>query len=136
MSIKDRIKILSEHNNINVSQFEKIIGVSNGYVNAISRSIGIDKIETILEKFPNINIEWLLTGKGEMLKSGSCAAPEVIKYCELCKEKDKVISAQKETISLLKDKVENLNFCIHEIENNYNIPVASIQKLKHQPSKK
>jgi hypothetical protein len=30
--------------------------------------MGIDKLELIIEKYPNLNIEWLLTGKGEMLK--------------------------------------------------------------------
>lgn len=52
-----------------VSAFEKSIGVANGYVNSISKSIGIDKISLILEKYPNLNIEWLLTGRGEMLKT-------------------------------------------------------------------
>ncbi|MCG9911881.1 MAG: S24 family peptidase [Flavobacteriales bacterium] len=56
-----------------ISEFEHSIGVSNGYVNSISKSIGIDKLETIVEKYSNINLEWLLTGKGFMLKNGSGA---------------------------------------------------------------
>lgn len=67
--VKDRIKAFLKSQNITVTSFEESIGVSNGYVNAISKSIGIDKINTMLEKYSNLNIEWLLTGKGSMLKN-------------------------------------------------------------------
>lgn len=67
--VKDRIKAFLKSQNITVTSFEESIGVSNGYVNAISKSIGIDKINTILEKYSNLNIEWVLTGKGTMLKN-------------------------------------------------------------------
>jgi hypothetical protein len=51
------------------SQFEKIVGLSNGYVNNIQESISPSKLSLILENFPELNLEWLLVGKGEMLKS-------------------------------------------------------------------
>lgn len=69
MSVKERVKIFLEYKKLTVSAFEKSIGASNGYVNSISKSIGVDKIELILEKYPILNIEWLLTGKGSMLKN-------------------------------------------------------------------
>ncbi|WP_407479902.1 S24 family peptidase [Elizabethkingia anophelis] len=68
MSVKNRIKEFVEHNDITISAFEKSINASNGYVNSISKSMGLEKIDKILEKYPNINLEWLLTGKGTMLK--------------------------------------------------------------------
>lgn len=68
MTVKDRIKAFCKAEKTTVSAFESSIGVANGYVNAISKSIGIDKIQTILEKFPKLNIEWLLTGKGNIYK--------------------------------------------------------------------
>lgn len=69
MSVKSRVKAFCEHLGISTSAFEKSIGVSNGYVNSISKSIGLEKISAILEKYSTLNIEWLLTGKGDMLKS-------------------------------------------------------------------
>lgn len=74
MTVKDRIKIYCKEQNTTISAFEESIGVSNGYVNSISKSIGIDKIDAIIEKYSNINIEWLLTGKGNMLKSKDTVA--------------------------------------------------------------
>ncbi len=68
MNVKERIKFFVESQDLNVSTFEKTIKASNGYVNSISKSIGLEKLESILENFPKLNIEWLLTGKGEMLK--------------------------------------------------------------------
>ena len=68
MTVKDRIKAFCKAEGITVSAFEKSIGVSNGYVNAISRSIGIDNLNTIVEIYSKLNIEWLLTGRGEMQK--------------------------------------------------------------------
>lgn len=69
MSVKERLKIFIKCLGISVLTFEKSIGVSNGYVNSISKGIGKDILNSILEKYSNLNIEWLLTGKGEMLKS-------------------------------------------------------------------
>ena len=76
MTVKDRIKEFCKAENMTISAFESSIGVANGYVNAISKSIGLDKIEVILEKYPNINLEWLFVGKGNMYKDGCSAQAE------------------------------------------------------------
>ena len=64
MTVKNRIKAFCKEEGIPVSAFEESIGVSNGYVNAISKSIGLDKINSIVETYSNLNIEWLLTKRG------------------------------------------------------------------------
>ncbi|MDR0694694.1 MAG: helix-turn-helix transcriptional regulator [Prevotellaceae bacterium] len=69
MSVKERLKIFIKSENMRISEFEKSIVVGNGYVNSISKGIGNDKLNIISEKYPNLNIEWLLTGEGEMLKN-------------------------------------------------------------------
>jgi putative phage repressor len=68
MTVKERIKKFIEAEKISISTFEKGIEVSNGYINSISKNIGIDKLNLILEKYPKLNLEWLITGKGEMYK--------------------------------------------------------------------
>jgi len=69
MAVRDRIKEFIKSENITISDFEKQMNVANGYVNSISKGIGTDKIEIILEKYPNLNLEWLITGNGKMLKN-------------------------------------------------------------------
>ncbi len=71
MSVKKRLKSFIKNQKIAISTFEKDIKVSNGYVNSISKGIGGEVLLKILEKFPNINIEWLLTGNGDMFKNGN-----------------------------------------------------------------
>lgn len=69
MSVKERIKKFIQTQRMTVIEFEKSINASNGYVNSIHKSIGIDKLNEIIEIYSMLNIEWLLTGKGKMLKS-------------------------------------------------------------------
>ena len=66
-TVKGRLKFFIESENLNIKGFEQRISASNGYVNSISKSIGGDKLRAINRVFPNLNIDWLLTGEGEML---------------------------------------------------------------------
>ena len=75
MSISERLKFFCKSIRITVQAFEKSIGVSNGYVNGINKGIGNDKLTAILEQYPNLNSEWLLTGKGEMLRDHDSLSP-------------------------------------------------------------
>lgn len=68
MSIKDRARLFVKSQQTTMKAFEKSINASNGYINNITRSISLEKIDLIVEKYPILNIEWLLTGKGDMLK--------------------------------------------------------------------
>jgi len=118
---------------------EKELGLSNGYLGKMLKrqsSIGSDIIEKIVVFFPDLNVNWLIIGKGEMLKTEQLKKIEVAKDCQICKEKEKVITAQKDTIALLKDKVENLNFRLREIEDKYYTPVVPEPKLKYKQAKK
>lgn len=75
MSVKKRLKEFIRSQGFTISGFEKDINVSNGYVNSISKGIGGEILLSILEKSPNLNINWLLTGQGEMLKNAPAPEP-------------------------------------------------------------
>lgn len=66
--VKERLIDFLDAQNVKKSFFEKSIGASNGFVNSIRRSVSPDKIDLIKENFPDLNIDWLLTGEGEMFK--------------------------------------------------------------------
>lgn len=87
MSVKDRIKLFCKAEGITISAFEISIGASNGYVNAIAKSIGIDRLNILLEKYPNINLEWLLAGKGEMLKTNCTSQQYSVQEVPVVKHK-------------------------------------------------
>lgn len=65
--VKQRIIDFIEHEGITKAAFTNSIGVSKSYINNISKSIGIENICTIKFTYPKLNIEWLLTGVGEMI---------------------------------------------------------------------
>lgn len=82
MNVKSRLKKFVESQKITISDFEKSINVSNGYVNSISKNIGIDKICMLLENYPNVNLEWLFTGKGEMFKTSTVEEVPEVKFVD------------------------------------------------------
>ena len=78
MSVKERIREFAKKEKGSVKAFENSINASNGYINSIQKSIGLDKLEAILEKYPNLNLEWLLTGKGEMIKTTKIEEKDIL----------------------------------------------------------
>lgn len=125
--VKDRVKAYCESEKITISSFERSIGVANGYVNSISRSIGIDKLTTIVEKYPNLNLEWLLVGKGDMYKNvAPPSIPEVegdaAVYLRLLSEKDEIIRQQAEQIGMLKAELSHRG---QNVENAQSIKPAA-----------
>lgn len=68
MSVKERLIEFIKSNKMSNRAFEKELGLSNGYINNITSSIGIDKLQRITLRYPELNLTWLLTGEGEKLK--------------------------------------------------------------------
>lgn len=62
------------YKNLNYSSFGKLLGYSDVAISKIitgKNKPKFDLLNSILTKIPEINPEWLLTGKGEMLRGGS-----------------------------------------------------------------
>lgn len=69
--ISTRIDAFIKSRNMSVRSFEMKISASNGLIGrSISKNtdIGASWLAKIMAAFPEINSEWLLTGKGDMLK--------------------------------------------------------------------
>ena len=69
MELKDRVLAYCGKKNLPQARFEKESKLSNGYFNSVKKRPSLDKIKSISEAFPDLNIDWLLTGEGSMLKS-------------------------------------------------------------------
>ena len=67
-TVKERLTQYLKHKKINISEFCRTIGVSNAYVSSIRKSIAPDKLQSIALNFPDLDIQWLLTGNGDMIK--------------------------------------------------------------------
>ena len=65
--IVDRILQIIDFKGINKRKFYIETGLSNGFLDKVKKKKK-KKIEDILKSYPDINTEWLVTGKGDMLK--------------------------------------------------------------------
>lgn len=77
-NIIERISFISEKENVKLTTMEKEIGASKGVLSrALNKNTDIQSkwITKIVENYPQYNSEWLLTGKGEILKSNEPLYP-------------------------------------------------------------
>lgn len=70
-TVKERLEFFLKSKKISKTDFGKAVGVSNSFVSSMRKSLGPDKIQSIAQTYPDLNIEWLLTGEGKMLKTQS-----------------------------------------------------------------
>lgn len=85
----DRLIQFINYAGLSARQFDLSIGASNGYTLRMqknSASIGSDVIENILKAYPQLNVVWLITGKGEMLNEEL-----ILDYDKLPQEKQREI---------------------------------------------
>ncbi|SRR6056297_1598322 len=85
----DRLIQFIKYAGLSARQFDLSIGASNGYTLRMqknSASIGSDVIENILKAYPQLNVVWLITGKGEMLNEEL-----ILDYDKLPEEKQREI---------------------------------------------
>ena len=68
MGIKDRLYSFLEAKNLKPSAFERKCGLSNGFCSKVNDNITDGSLGLIEKGFPELNINWLKTGFGEMLK--------------------------------------------------------------------
>ena len=72
--ILERLKQFIDLRGISVAAFERSIGMSNASFGKSLKNngaIGSDKLENILRIYPDINPDWLLTGRGNMFSDHS-----------------------------------------------------------------
>ena len=65
----DRLVLFIKELGLSARQFDISIGTANGYTLRMHKnnaSVGSDVIEKIISTYPQINLIWLITGKGDM----------------------------------------------------------------------
>lgn len=70
-NIKQRLISFINSKNISTREFERNCNLSNGYINSMKKGMGIEKLENVLHFYSELNKDWLLTGKGKMIKDST-----------------------------------------------------------------
>lgn len=68
--IMERLKMFIDSQGVTIKAFERSIGMSNASFGKSLKNggnIGSDKVENILQVYPQLNPSWLLTGEGSMI---------------------------------------------------------------------
>ena len=105
----ERLNLIIKHLDISIYAFAKNIGITQQtFSNYLKGRIpSADVIEKIVEKYPEINCRWLITGKGEMYIENSIQTTENIK------------NETHNTIENIKiDKNNKTSFSISEFKQN------------------
>lgn len=68
-TVKQRLVEYLKFKGIGQNRFEKQAGLSTGYINKLRKEPSPTKLRGIINAAPDLNEQWLLTGKGEMLNS-------------------------------------------------------------------
>ncbi|WP_205727647.1 hypothetical protein [Flavobacterium crocinum] len=120
-STTERLAEFMSVKGINNNMITVTAGLSIGQIGkAISNNSGINStsIEKILYAYPEINPEWLLTGKGEMLKGPGKAEEEPISSTQKQQFDYKILYEEaKYTIELQKKYIENLESQLKNLED-------------------
>lgn len=66
-------------NSIGISQYKcaQMCGWASGYLTGLKGDFGADKLATMMSIFPQLNIVWIINGKGEMFNSDISKNEEV-----------------------------------------------------------
>lgn len=74
-NVKQRLLMFLDRRGISKRSFYKAVGLSNGYLDK-TKEISGDKLESVLKAYPELNIEWLITGEGNMVHNGKVSGQE------------------------------------------------------------
>ena len=108
-TVKERLMKYLYKKDIKSNYFCSKIGVSAAFISSMRKSIQPDKLYSIAVNFPDLNIEWLLTGQGNMLrKSYENVNKEDMELLSVVKKFQDQIEKKDEEISILKKRIEEL----------------------------
>ncbi len=117
MGVKERLIKFIDSKNLSQSEFERLCDLGGSLVRNNKGSISKKTLNKILRVFPDLNKEWLMEGKGVMIKS-------VSKEYKLHDEK------------IIPDKLEKITTyecpdCIHR-ENDFTVLKEKFRELKEK----
>ena len=111
-STKERIIEFINYQGITVSVFLEKTGIKRGFLDGdkLKSTVSDIFIAKIIAIYPNINLEWLITGNGQMLKEETSSfkesnSEELLKYLD---KKDKRVEELLIENGQLKQQIEDL----------------------------
>jgi len=124
--MKNQIQELLSFYQLTAAEFSKIIGVNPSGLSHIiggkRNYLSIDTIVKIKDKYPDINLDWLILGKGEMIKGGASIKSLF--------EDDTVLNSMESSTSKGPENLIYDNNRVVVNENSQEIEIPSSGKIK------
>lgn len=80
MTIKERAELFCEKKDISLAAFCRTSNVSNGYFTNLKGEVGYKICKKIAKSYPDLNLDWLQTGEGDMLNPPPVQAATMAPY--------------------------------------------------------
>jgi len=121
-TIKERVLLFAEKQEVSKQDFFKKTGLNYDNFKGKSKNtaLGSDSIVDIFTTYPNLNLEWLIAGKGEMLKNP---------VFENVIEEPKVIYGKKPDNEIMLELIKQNR----ELQDKYADAREEIGRLKNKP---
>lgn len=132
MRVIDRLFQYIEQKSIAPYTFERTCGIANGYLKKQARgrgSVGSEILEKIQDKYSDLSLIWLITGKGPMLNDpGYAIPPESGQDKYFIKDGKPVYLADEGAWRLLREKITILENSLADKEKIIRLIEAQQQK--------
>ena len=125
--VKERLLFYLQSKRISKSAFGTAIGASSSFVDAIRSSVSPERLERIMDEFPDLDIVWLLTGRGQMLTTTKDAAPAKADVTPIDVHHNGVVN-----INTLNEKLENIQRELADMKEERKQLLAIIENLSRQ----
>ena len=102
-TIKDRMILFRLSQNLNQLNFSKKINISRSTICEVENGkifLSTSCLIAIANNFENLNIEWLITGNGKMLKYEFIESTEILELIQTCSDEQR-----QEVHKIIKDKI-------------------------------
>jgi hypothetical protein len=108
LTSKQKIIKYLTYKGISQDKFSRTCGVSSGFLRG-GKSFSIDYLKIFREKYPDLNMNWLIYDEGNMLLEGdSMVADSEVEYYKPdknCETLKMLLQAKDETIAILKHQL-------------------------------
>lgn len=126
-NVKQRLISFLGEKRISKAEFGRKVGVSNAFVSSIKNSISPETLQKIKDVYPDLNVEWLLTGEGSMILGDVSGNNNAIghgasaTHSDSCNIVDKFLgelAEQRKLVSESQRQVDRLLSIIEKMTNN------------------
>lgn len=113
LTVGERMDIFIKSKGLGRYQFEMKCGLSQGYIANIRNSPHPDKLKRIVNVYPELNIEWLIIGRGEMEHPKRSALAN--NWIRIKQELDRKIEEEASKRITLEETIEQLRIMVNKL---------------------